>query len=187
VRRDGDGRTSLRRIDPFDGRSRDLCAHGRAPQGAGFGGPYAALTNHPLLCEKIEDLGYFLKFEGHLPRDVYQFVVLCVARKTGAEFEWIDHIKHAEEAGVPQEIIDALRRDESLESIMSQPYGLVARLLSATLLWKNIPKAVQDEAVQRFGVDGLVELVVLSGFYQMFSAINQGFVAPPEGAPKRFG
>ena len=34
---------------------------------------------------------------------------------------------------------------------------------------------------------GFVELVVLSGFYQMFSVINQGFeVSLPAGASKPF-
>ena len=48
----------------------------RKAQGAGFGGPYSALMNHPKLCAKIEDLGFYLKFQGHLPRNIYQFVVL---------------------------------------------------------------------------------------------------------------
>jgi len=39
----------------------------RNAQGAGFGGPYRALMNHPQLCEKIEDLGYFLKFQAAFP------------------------------------------------------------------------------------------------------------------------
>ena len=160
----------------------------RKAQGAGFGGPYAALMNHPQLCERIEELGYYLKFEGRLPREIYQFVVLCVARRCGAAFEWIDHVKHAEAAGVPQEIISAIQRGDSPQSITTEPYALVAQLLSATSAWTSIPQAVQDGIIQRFGVEGLVELVVLSGFYQMFSAINQGFdVTPPEGAPRPFG
>lgn len=159
----------------------------RKTQGAGFGGPYAALMNHPQLCERIENLGYYLKFEGHLPREIYQFVVLCVARRCGAVFEWIDHIRHAEAAGVPQDVISAIQRGDNLQSITAEPYALAAQLLGATLAWKSIPQAVQDGIIDRFGVEGLVELVVLSGFYQMFSAINQGFdVAPPEGARKPF-
>lgn len=159
----------------------------RKAQGAGFGGPYAALMNHPQLCEKVEDLGYYLKFQGHLPRDVYQFVVLCVARKTGAAFEWIDHIEHAEAAGVPSSIVRALQEDEDLENISLPPYDVVAKVLASTLSWKNVPQALQDESIQRFGIEGFVELVVLSGFYQMFSAINQGFdVALPPGAPEPF-
>jgi hypothetical protein len=34
------------------------------------------------------------------------------------------------------------------------------------------------------GKQGLVEIVVLSGFYQMFAAINQGFdIHPPAAVP----
>ena len=159
----------------------------RKSQGAGFGGPYAALMNHPQLCEKIEDLGYYLKFEGHLPRDVYQFVVLSVARRTGAAFEWVDHIEHAEAAGVPSSLIAALQRGEDVSAVATAPYDVVAQVLASTLSWQNIPQRVQDEAIKALGVKGFVELVVLSGFYQMFSAINQGFhVALPPNVDKPF-
>ena len=42
----------------------DRMAERRRSQGAPFGGPYAALMNHPQLCARVEDLGYYLKFEG---------------------------------------------------------------------------------------------------------------------------
>ena len=147
----------------------------RKQQGAPFGGPYAALMNHPELCQKAEALGYYLKFEGHLPRNVYQFVVLSVARETLASFEWNDHIKHALAAGVPQDVIDSLKTHGVSRGSFLDPYRVAAEILSATLVWKNIPKQAQDDAIQEYGIKGLVEIVVLSGFYQMFSAINQGF------------
>jgi 4-carboxymuconolactone decarboxylase len=174
-------------LSPEDRLRYDRMVARRKSQGAGFGGPYAALMNHPQLCEKIEDLGYYLKFEGHLPRDVYQFVVLCVARRTGAAFEWVDHIQHAEEAGVPPSLIAALQRGEDVSAVAHAPYDVVAEVLASTLSWQNIPQGVQDEAIKTFGVKGFVEIVVLSGFYQMFSAINQGFdVTLPPGVEKPF-
>lgn len=147
----------------------------RKSQGAPFGGPYAALMNHPELCQKVEALGYYLKFQGHLPRAVYQFVVLAVARETHATFEWDDHINHALAAGLSQDIIDILKAKGLSSPSFPNPYRLAAEILTATLVWKSIPAKTQAEAIQEYGVDGLVELVVLSGFYQMFSAINQGF------------
>lgn len=146
----------------------------RKRQGAPFGGPYAALMNHPALCQKIEALGFYLKFEGHLPRDVYQFVVLAVAKETHTDFEWDDHVKHALSAGLPSDIIDKLKVD-GLSSSFSDPYRLAAGILSATLVWKSIPAKIQADAIKEYGIYGLIEVVVLSGFYQMFSAINQGF------------
>src|SRR5215813_10265120 len=65
----------------------------RKAHGEAFGGPYLALLNHPELARRIEELGFFLKFEGALPRTVYQFIVLTVARATGADFEWHDHVR----------------------------------------------------------------------------------------------
>lgn len=147
----------------------------RNKQGAPFGGPYQALMNHPELCQKVEALGYYLKFEGHLPRDVYQFVVLAVAKETHSDFEWSDHVKYALAAGLPQDVIDLIQDHGVSDPLFPNPYGLAAEILSATLNWNSIPEKVQSEAIKEFGICGFIEVVVLSGFYQMFSAINQGF------------
>ncbi len=147
----------------------------RKKQGAPFGAPYQVLMNHPELCQKIEALGFYLKFTGHLPRNIYQFVVLAVAKETQCSFEWTDHIQHAQEAGVPKEIIDKLNNDGLVTAAFGAPYKLVVELLSYTLKWKNIPGDVQTNIIKVYSIRGLIEIVVLSGFYQMFSAINQGF------------
>lgn len=162
-------------LNPHDKALYETMVAKRKQEGAPFGGPYAALMNHPALCEKVEALGFYLKFEGHLPREVYQFVVLAVAKATGAEFEWKDHVKHALSAGLTEEIIEALRLNGAENQQFPEPYGLVAEILTATLVWKNIPEKTQNQAIEKFGKCGFVEIVVLSGFYQMFSAINQGF------------
>lgn len=162
-------------LNPHDKAIYEEMVAKRKSQGAPFGGPYQVLMNHPALCQKVEALGYYLKFEGHLPRDVYQFVVLAVARETHSAFEWSDHVKHALEAGLPQDIIDKLKIQGISNPSFSNPYQLIAEILSATLNWKDIPEKAQASVIELYGADGLVEVVVLSGFYQMFSAINQGF------------
>lgn len=108
-------------------------------------------------------------------RDVYQFVVLSVARETGAQFEWDDHVRHATAAGVPAKIIDQLQSAGLAGGDFADPYGLAASVLRSTLRWQDIPAAIQGAAIERYGMLAFVEIVVLSGFYQMFAAINQGF------------
>jgi 4-carboxymuconolactone decarboxylase len=149
----------------------------RKARGEGFGGPYIALLNHPELARRIEDLGFFLKFEGVLPRMAYQFIVLSVARATGADFEWHDHIEHARAAGLPEDAIDAVGSGRT--DVLNEPYALLRDILALTLAWKPVPGDLQRRAVAAFGKEGLVEIVVLSGFYQMFAAINQGFDIKP--------
>jgi 4-carboxymuconolactone decarboxylase len=152
----------------------------RKARGEGFGGPYIALLNHPELARRVEELGFFLKFEGVLPRPAYQFIVLTVAHATGAAYEWHDHVEHAIAAGLPQDVVDAIGsgRTETLQ----QPYALLSAILAKTMAWQPVPDDLQACAAAQWGVEGLVEIVVLSGFYQMFAAINQGFdIRPPGG------
>ena len=51
--------------------------------------------------------------------------------------------------------------------------------MSNTMAWQPIPNDLQSRAVTNWGAEGLVEIVVVSGFYQMFAAINQGFAIKP--------
>src|SRR5262245_54014463 len=155
----------------------DTMAARRKAQGEGFGGPYLALLNHPELARRVEELGFFLKFEGALPRTIYQFIVLTVARATGAGFEWHDHIAHARAAGLPADVIDCI--GSSRTAALPQPYALVHAILEKTMAWQIVPDELQVQAVTQWGKRGLVEIVVLSGFYQMFAAINQGFDIRP--------
>jgi len=150
----------------------------RKTKGEGFGGPYLALLNHPELARRIEELGFFLKFEGTLPRTVYQFIVLSIARATGAGFEWHDHIAHARAAGLPQDVIDCI--GSARATTLPQPYALVRAILEKTTAWQTLPDDLQAQAAAQWGKQGLVEIVVLSGFYQMFAAINQGFDIRPQ-------
>jgi 4-carboxymuconolactone decarboxylase len=145
----------------------------RNAHGEHFGGPYLALLNHPELARRIEELGFFLKFEGTLPRPIYQFIVLTIARSTGADYEWHDHIAHARAAGLPAEVIDCI--GSARIATLPQPYALVHAILTKTTEWQAVPDDLQAQAAAQWGGQGLVEIVVLSGFYQMFAAINQGF------------
>ena len=172
-------------LNPAEKAIYDRMAAKRAAAGAPLAGPYLALMNHPDLAEKIEALGYFLKFQGALSREVYQFVVLNVARRCGAAFEWVDHVEHARQAGVPETVIEAIRSGGT--GPFPEPYATAMPVLEAAMTWKNVPQDAQDAAIARFGVKGYVELVVLAGFYEMFSGINEGFAVPlPAGVAPPF-
>jgi 4-carboxymuconolactone decarboxylase len=149
----------------------------RNARGEHFGGPYIALLNHPELARRIEELGFFLKFEGVLPRPVYQFIVLSVAHATGAAFEWDDHVQHALAAGLSQDVVDSIGAGRT--EVLPQPYELLDAIVSNAIAWQPVPDGLQARAVTNWGVEGLVEIVVVSGFYQMFAAINQGFAIKP--------
>jgi len=82
-------------------------------------------------------------------------------------------VQHALAAGLPQDVIDGIAGGAGAS--LPHPFGLLRQVLSKTLAWQLIPDVLQAQAAAEWGKDGLVEIVVVSGFYQMFAAINQGF------------
>ena len=66
-------------------------------------------------------------------------------------------------------------KSASSRIVLSEPPPLVHAILTKTMGWQLVPDDLQARAAAEWGKHGLVEIVVLSGFYQMFAAINQGF------------
>ena len=62
---------------------------------------------------------------------------------------------------------------------LPEPYALVHAILAKATAWQVVPDDLQARAAAQWGKPGLVEIVVLSGFYQMFAAINQAFDIRP--------
>ena len=98
---------------------------------------------------------------------------LSVARATGAGFEWQDHVQHALAVGLPQDIVDGIAAGGA--AALPHPFGLLREVFDQDSCLAADPEALQAQAATKWGTDGLVEIVMVSGFYQMFAAINQGF------------
>ncbi|MGI9388143.1 MAG: carboxymuconolactone decarboxylase [Methyloligellaceae bacterium] len=151
----------------------------RAAKGVHHLGPYIPLLNHPQLAKRIEQLGFFYKYESDLPRDIYQFIVLEVGRQSGVDFVWRDHLDKARAAGVPDGVIDAIA---SGSNKLEQPYQLVREVMDWVFRFKSIPKKLQDEAIEKFKLHGFLEIVTLCGFYTMIGMVNACLDVPlPKG------
>lgn len=158
----------------------DILARRRA-KGVDHLGPYIPLLNHPQLAKLIERLGYYYKYESALPRDIYQFVVLIIARRSGVAFVWDDHVAAARAAGLPDDVIDAVKAGGLA---FAEPFEMVSQTTECAFAYRSIPQALQDRVVARFGLHGLIEIVTLCGFYAMMAMVNGCFDVP---LPNRAG
>lgn len=157
----------------------------RAAKGTNVRGLYIPLMNHPELAQLIEKLGYYLKFEGKLPRDAYQFIVLAVARKIGVAFLWLDHLESARASGLNDTLIEAILKANY--DAIPHPYSVILGVTEEVLALKSISENIQNETIKIYGVEGFLEVVTLCGFYQMVGEITQAFNVPlPEGTKAPF-
>lgn len=151
-------------------------------------GMYRSLLNHPDLTRHVSDLGTFLRFgAGTIPPAVRELIILWLARRVGAVYEWVKHEAPARAAGLPDSVINDLRAGQE-PSDLDETQEAALQVAKCALELRSIPEDLQDMLIGRVGIKGVIELVVLVGFYRMIAGVIFAFDVPlPEDAPNPFG
>jgi 4-carboxymuconolactone decarboxylase len=156
------------------------------PRG-GLHGMYLALMNHPELADHVVDLGTYLRFKGVLGDDVRELAILATARDLGVAYEWEQHAPIALKAGVPEAVVSALRGGDFSAPSMSALYVDICSAARHGVAQESLPDVLQQRLQQALGLKGVVELVVLCGFYRCIANVVTAFdVALPNPGPPPF-
>jgi 4-carboxymuconolactone decarboxylase len=166
-------------LDADQQRIHDLIAAG--PRGS-VGGPFPALLRSPHLCERVQDLGRFVRFESSLSGPARELAILVTARHWHAQYEWYAHARLARAEGVDQTVIDAVRDDD--HSPLDDGELQLVRTFATTLLSTGrVSDETHERAVAMLGERGVVELVGTIGYYCLVSLVlNAAEVAVPGDA-----
>ena len=62
-----------------------------------------------MLADRAQKLGEYCRFDNSLPRDLSELAICLVGRHFKAQFEFYAHARLAKEAGLPEDIIEAVR------------------------------------------------------------------------------
>lgn len=135
---------------------------------------YHRLFNHPAVAIRMGELGELLRFRGELPDDVRELIVLRVAQRMGVAYEWGHHVGPAREAGVADDVIDAIEAGERPGGLRPE-VAVALDAADAVFDYRSVPQEVHDALVDAFGVRGVVEVAALVGIYRMMGGMIAAF------------
>lgn len=142
-------------------------------------GMYRTLFNHPELALAVSNLGTFIRFEGALSFREKEVAILTAARYLRAGFVWQQHERPALNAGAPQATIDGVKSGKGPPTTDECKFDILAwRVASLAMEGKSIPDDLAQEAKKRVGTNGLIEIVVVAGFYKMIACVVTAFDVP---------
>ncbi len=145
-------------------------------------GPFLALIHNAELARRVQALGEHLRWKSKLPPRLLELAVLVTARRWSCQFEWYMHEKLARKAGLDERIIAAIARAQ-----MPKDMGREESLVHAVCLQAHTTGRVDDAtfaaAKELFGLDGVLELLALNGYYSMMAMVlNSSGIPLPAGA-----
>ena len=146
-------------------------------------GPYGVLLHSPELAVRGAQLSNYVRWQSDLTPEQREIAVLATAREFDAAVMWAGHVRLGREAGVREELIDAVaeRRDEAL----TEEEGEIVRFVRDLFGRNRVPDGAFEALRARLGEQGIVDLVGLVGYYAFVgTALNAFAIEPPEGAPR---
>jgi len=146
-------------------------------------GPFVPLLHNPAATSAVQKMGEFLRFNGTLPGDLREMVILVVARHWTAQYEWFAHHRIALDEGLDPAVCDAIavgRRPEFDDDRLARVYDFVVELHETKTLSEATFGAVHED----LGPEGVVELTVLCGHYNTIAMVLNGFDCQVPGGAK---
>jgi 4-carboxymuconolactone decarboxylase len=142
----------------------------------GTRGPFLCWLHSPELCDRVEALGAFARFESSLDLSLRELILLIAARNFDAQYSWNAHIDRCVEAGVSRDALEQLARRERPHFGADRPDQEAVYRFCNELLTEHF---VSDEtfagAYELFGPQGCVDIVGTLGNYSMLAFCLNAF------------
>jgi 4-carboxymuconolactone decarboxylase len=154
------------------------------PRGGGLRGPFNALLRSPELCDLVQRVGAYVRYGSSIPQDLNELAICMAGRKWTAQYEFYAHRKLGIAAGLKPAILDAVA-DGTTPANMSGDETMVYNFVTALLSNGSVPDAQYQPVLDRFGENGVMDLVGAVGYYSIVSMVlNVADVHLPAGEPK---
>ena len=130
------------------------------------------------------DLGAaFVQFQGaeekmtSLSERVRQVVILTVGSVWKAPYELYAHSAVARAAGLPEEAIHSLARGD-IATVLTEEEMVAQQFTKQLALERTVSQEQFDQARNAFGVQGIVDMVFLTGCYETVCSLLNTFAVP---------
>ena len=115
-----------------------------------------------------------------MDKRLFELTILYVARRWTAQYEWFAHAEAALKAGVAADVIEAIRVGRP-PAFASDEQKIVAAFTTELNRDGKVSEEVYAQAIDLFGLDLVIELVSVIGFYTMVALVLNAFEAPVPG------
>jgi 4-carboxymuconolactone decarboxylase len=137
-------------------------------------GPAGIWLNVPQLSPHIREINWYLRNRISLDTRLAELIILVTARENDGQTEWTAHEPAALKAGLDPKTIDIVKYRKPIAGVPDQEAAII-KLGREVLKDKKVSSETYAEAVKVFGVQAVIEIVLLMANYTMTSVILHAF------------
>jgi 4-carboxymuconolactone decarboxylase len=137
------------------------------PRG-GLRGPFEPWLRSPTLADRAQKLGEYCRFGNSLDKDLSELAILLTGKHFRAQFEFWAHARLAREAGLPDDIIEAVRKGKT-PRFRRDTERAIYDLVTEYFATNRVSNATYKRAIEVLGEQGVVDVVGVVGYYSLVS------------------
>ena len=167
----------LPRLDPEKMPPRQRAVHDKIAGKRGkVGAPYQVWLYSPELCERVEAVGAYLRWDAAIAPKYRELSLLIAARFFDAQYSWNAHTDAAIKAGVLPATLEAIaeRRPPPFNDDEERTFYTFAMELLENHF---VSQQTFDAARKAFGEQGIVDIVGALGNFSMLALLLNTFEA----------
>jgi 4-carboxymuconolactone decarboxylase len=148
----------------------------QGPRGA-LVSPFVPLLRSPELMTHAGRMGEYLRYRSAIGQRLSELAILLTARAWSQPVEWAIHAPIARKEGFSAEAVQAIaksQRPNDLREDETVVYDFCTELHTR----KAVSDATWAAAMQRFGEQGVVDLIGINGYYTMLSMVMNAARTP---------
>jgi 4-carboxymuconolactone decarboxylase len=180
------------KMDELNPRQQELAARIAGKRGQ-VRGPFLVWLQSPELCDRVEALGAFVRFDCSLSEKLREFSILITARHFDAQHSWNAHIDKAVAAGMSMDTLRAIAEYRTPD-FKADDERVFYKFCTEVLEQHFVSDATFAEAQKQFGNQGLVDAIGCLGNFSMLAMCLNTFQidldpnrAPPYPDIRGFG
>jgi len=169
--------------DEMTPAQRTMVEHLFAGPRAGANGPFNVLLRSPEMGDIAQQFGASMRFNPSMPPRLNELAIIITARYWTSQYEWYAHHRLALKAGLAASVAGDLaqgRRPAGMQEDEAIVYDFCRQLHNQ----HEVSDATFKAAVERFGEQGVVDLIAVNGYYSLVSMILNVDRTPAPGGAK---
>ena len=149
-------------------------------------GPFNTWLRSPVLADRLQKIGEYVRFNTSLDKRINEMAILMTAQAWGAQYEWYAHAPLAIKAGLNPAVVEAIGAGRKPDN-MKDDEAIVWEFSTQLRRDHSVDDAVYAKALEKFGEQGIVDLIAVNGYYDVVSmTLNVAHVRPPAEAEMPF-
>ena len=141
-----------------------------ATAGTSPGSPFSVFLRSPEVGEHLQRVGSYIRFKSSLGFKLNELAILITARHWNAQYEWFAHHRLALQAGLDPEIAKAIAQGNRPQN-MPADEAIIYDFCTELHQQKAVSDPTYQATLQRFGEQGLMDLIAVNGYYSLVAMV----------------